>query len=78
MIDHVHKNQHALLIFFLLGWMMIGCTTIRPAVIEDRPTVDRNIFPNERFDKILPEFVDDRGLVNYSALRDDAGDLEAY
>jgi hypothetical protein len=78
MIDQGRKMKRFLLMLFILGWMITGCTTIHPVMIEDRPSVDRGIFSNERFDKVLPEFVNERGLVNYSELRDDPGDLEAY
>jgi hypothetical protein len=61
----------------LLGFFVFGCTTIQP-VIKDKPLVDPNIFSNARFDRVLQQYVNERGLVDYSALREDLEDLEGY
>jgi hypothetical protein len=47
-------------------------------VIKDQPPVELNIFSNERFDSVLQKFVNERGLVNYSALQKDSEDLEEF
>lgn len=56
---------------------MFGCTTIQP-VIKDRLTAEPDIFSNEHFDRLLQQYVNERGLVDYSTLQGDLDDLEAY
>ena len=56
---------------------MFGCTTIQP-VIKDKQPVEPPIFSNERFDRVLQQFVDERGFVNYNALQQDLANLEEY
>ena len=73
-----HCLGHTLWMLFLLGWIVMGCTTIHPVMVADEPPADRDIFSNERFDRVLERFVDQRGLVDYSELRNDPNDLEAY
>ena len=76
-IEKINKIHHPGLMLFLLGCILTGCTTIQP-VIKDKQPVEPTIFSNERFDRVLREFVDEHGLVNYSALQQDAEDLEDY
>ena len=77
MIDKMNKNHRSGLMLLLLGFFVFGCTTIRP-VIKDKQPVVPNIFHNERFDRVLQKHVNERGLVDYTALRDDSEDLEGY
>ena len=53
------------MLLFLLAFIMFGCTTIQPAIKENRP-LEVNFFPNERFDRVLQKYVNERGLVDYS------------
>ena len=77
MIDKFNRIHQSGLILVLLGLFVFGCTTIKP-VIKDSQPVDPTIFSNERFDRVLEQYVNERGLVDYSALRVDLEDLEGY
>ena len=56
----------------------VGCTTIRPVAISKGTEVAPQTFSHEDFDRVLQRFVDDRGRVDYAALKKDAHDLERY
>jgi hypothetical protein len=77
MINKINKIHQPGLMLLLLGFFVFGCTTIQP-VIKDKLPIDPNIFPNDRFDRVLQQYVNERGLVDYSALREDSEDLERY
>ena len=77
MIEKFYKSHYSVLMLFLLGCILVGCTSIKP-VIKDRQPIEPNIFSNERFDRVLLKYVNERGLVNYSALQEDSEDLEDY
>ena len=77
MIDQIHKIHYSGLIFLLLGFLVFGCTTIQP-VLKGQQPVAPPIFSNERFDRVLQQFVDERGFINYSALQQNLEDLEEY
>ncbi len=63
---------------FVLGWIAIGCTTIRPQPMEDQAPSSLKTLSHERFDAVLGTFVDTHGLVDYARLQQNPGDLEAY
>ena len=65
MIDQIYKIHHSGLILLLLGFLVFGCTTIQP-VIKGKQPVEPPIFSNERFDRVLQQFVDERGVVFFS------------
>jgi len=73
----INKGYRFGLMILCLGFVLFGCTTIQPA-IKDRPPVEPTIFPHERFDRVLQQYVNNRGFVDYSALREDSENLEAY
>jgi len=77
MINKISKIHHSGLMLLFLGFFVFGCTKIQP-VIKGKQPLDPNIFPNERFDRVLQKYVNERGLVDYTALRKDPEDLEAY
>jgi hypothetical protein len=77
MIDQIHKIHYSGIIFLLLGFLVVGCTTIQP-VLKGKQPVAPPIFSNERFDRVLQQFVDERGFINYSALQQNLEDLEEY
>lgn len=57
---------------------LVGCTEIRPVGVRERTVAAPQTFSHEDFDRVLHRFVDDHGLVDYAALKDDAHDLEQY
>ena len=77
MIYRSYKTHYSCSILLIFVFLIFGCTTIQP-IIKDKPPVVQNIFSNERFDRVLKQYVNERGLVNYSALRVDSEDLEGY
>lgn len=77
MIDQINRIHYSGLILLMLGFLVHGCMTI-PPVIKGKQPVAPPIFSNERFDRVLQQFVDERGFVNYSALQQDIKDLEEY
>ena len=60
-----------------LGFLVFGCTTIQP-VIRDKPPVEPPIFSNGRFDRVLDQYVNEDGLVDYNTLQKNSEDLEEY
>ena len=77
MVLSTARSQFALA-FFLLGWLAIGCTTIRPQSTEVQTPSSPKTFSHKRFDAVLATFVDARGLVDYARLQQNSSDLEAY
>jgi hypothetical protein len=57
--------------------LVFGCTAIQP-LVKDQPPDDPMIFSNKRFDRVLQQYVNERGLVDYSGLREDSEDLDGY
>lgn len=55
-----------------------GCTTIKPVPIQDQKPEIIQTFSHEDFNRVLKRFVDQKGCVNYTALKKDARDLEHY
>jgi hypothetical protein len=66
------------LTFLIAGFTLFGCTAIKPVQMTDEAPFEQNIFSNARFDKVVERFVNENGLVDYSSLREDSGDLEEY
>ena len=77
MTKKISKYIHLYLALLLVGLSVISCTTIQPAIKDTQPLV-KNTWSNELFDRILKYYVDGRGLVDYTALRNDPDDLEEY
>ncbi len=71
------KKRYIGLIFFLMAIAISGCTTIQP-VTREQETAEPGIFTNESFDRVLQRYVNERGFVDYIALRKDPDDLEDY
>jgi len=57
---------------------LVGCTAIKPLTVPERMLVMPQTFSHQDFDRVLQHFVDDRGRVDYAALKNDARDLERY
>jgi hypothetical protein len=77
MIDQ-NPQRKLLLLLSLLGWMVIGCTTIHPLRVEDQPPVAEETFAHTRFDEVLQKHVDGDGRVDYALLQKNPGNLEVY
>ncbi len=70
-------KQYTGIMLLLMAIAISGCTTIQP-VIRDQQTAEPGIFTNESFDRVLQRYVNERGFVDYIALRKDPDDLEDY
>jgi hypothetical protein len=62
----------------LLTVFALGCTAIRPSMVEEEDWTAPPKFSHEFFDRVLERFVDERGFVDYAALKNAPGDLEQY
>ncbi len=71
------KKQYTGIMLFFLAIAITGCTTIQP-VIRDQQTAEPGIFTNESFDRVLQQYVNERGFVDYIALQKDPDNLEDY
>ena len=63
------------ILFILWG---LGCSTTIPVAIKEQPREAPKFFSHGDFSRVLKTFVDDQGMVDYSALKKDASDLEKY
>lgn len=66
-------NQAVILLFVAMS----GCTTITPS-LEQSIVSHPEVFSHKHFDRALHQTVDDRGRVDYKALKNHPDDLEAY
>jgi hypothetical protein len=73
-----HRTGIVLAVLMVAGAFLSGCTTIRPAGDAGRPIVEAPVFSHDAFDRVLQQYVDDRGRVDYAGLRANPRDLEAY
>jgi Protein of unknown function, DUF547 len=69
--------------YLLLGplpfLVLVGCTAIKPLAVPERTLVGTpHPFSHADFDRVLHRFVTDQGQVDYTALKNDARDLERY
>ena len=71
------QNQYIGMMLVLLAIAVSGCTTIQP-VIKDQQPAEPNIFSNESLDRVLQQYVNKRGFVDYNALQTNPDDLEDY
>jgi len=53
-------------------------SVIRPRPVEGLVAAPPNNFSSEDFDRVLHQFVNDEGLVNYTALKQNRADLDRY
>ena len=74
----MNKLRHFVLTLLVTVFALSGCTAIKPVLTADEAPFEKNIFSNTSFDKVLEGFVNQHGLVDYSSLREDPGDLESY
>lgn len=58
--------------------LVLGCTVIKPVTLKDETLETPRIFSHEDFERVLQGFADDRGLVDYAALKKNPRDLERY
>ena len=64
-------------VFPWLLLLMSGCTTISPT-LQQSSDAKQEVFSHERLDHVLQQSVDNRGRVDYQALKQQPDDLEAY
>ena len=57
---------------------LFGCTTIRPVPLDPVPYATDEAFSHELFGRVLEEFVDDEGRVDYARLAAAPADLDRY
>jgi hypothetical protein len=69
------KSVHTVVLLFLF---FAGCTTIRPEAFPDQTFEVPRTFSHEAFDRVLRRYVDDKGLVDYAALKKNPQELERY
>jgi hypothetical protein len=62
---------------FLIS-LVLGCTAIKPVNYQDEKFMSLNIFSHNDIDRALQRFVDDKGLVDYTALKKNPSDIERY
>ncbi|MEE9611781.1 MAG: DUF547 domain-containing protein, partial [Desulfatiglandales bacterium] len=67
-----------LLVGISLFILALGCTAIEPVTLEDETLEAPSIFSHGDFERVLQGFVDDKGLVDYGALKNNPLDLERY
>jgi hypothetical protein len=77
-IAEMNKLRHFVLTLLVTVFALSGCTAIKPVLTADEAPFEQNIFSNTSFDKVLERFVNEYGLVDYSSIREDPGDLESY
>jgi hypothetical protein len=77
-IAEMNKIPFFILTFLIAVSALVGCTAIKPVLTTEEAPLEPNVFSNTGFDKVLDRFVNEYGLVDYSSLREDSGDLEAY
>jgi hypothetical protein len=70
------RNKFQLAIFFFI--LLFGCTAIKPVTLKDETLETPRIFSHQDFERVLQGFVDDQGLVDYAALKNNPRDLERY
>ena len=66
-----------LILLAVVAWSANGCTTIKPAD-DGRQAAVPPVFSHELLDRVLATHVDEDGRVDYTALKADPGDLDAY
>ncbi|MEH0018450.1 MAG: hypothetical protein V6Z89_02300 [Desulfobacter sp.] len=68
-----------LIVLFVLGTILNGCALIRPDLaLDEAPATKDAVFSHDRFDAMLARAVDNQGRVDYTLLRENAADLDAY
>jgi len=71
-----HFSNLAFLILLIV--LPLGCTFIAPMAVPNRTETEPRTFSHEGFDKVLQRFVNDRGEVDYAALKKDVQELDRY
>ena len=63
----------------LIFWVFVfGCTTIEPVAVKDQVLETPQVFSHEILERVLQGFVDNQGLVDYAALKENPRDMERY
>jgi hypothetical protein len=58
--------------------VIVRWSVIRPQPVSGLPAAPPKNFSHEDFDRVLHQFVNDEGMVNYTALKQDSVDLDRY
>ncbi len=65
--------------WWLALWIVVpGCTKIAPSANAPSAPLPKSGFSHEAFDRVLREFVDERGRVDYARLQTGRNDLDRY
>ena len=70
------NTQISRALIIVLSHLMVACTAIPPLKESNQERIDE--FTHEKFDRVLHQYVNDQGRVDYTALQKQAADLEAY
>ena len=69
-----------ILTIFVIGSFLTACSTTIPAALpaQDTAPTDRSVFTHEKFNDVLAKFVNDKGKVNYTGIKQNPSNLESY
>ncbi len=70
----VWSRRYILIVLLVL----IGCTTIKPLTFESSVLEAPGKFSHVNFDRVLKQYVDKQGRINYRSLKQNPRDLEMY
>ena len=65
-------------VLIMISWLMLACTTIKPATESMMSENNMDVFSHAGFDLVLQRFVDESGRIDYAALKKDPQELEDY
>ena len=65
-------------VLIMISWLVLACTTIKPATESMMSENNMDVFSHAGFDLVLQRFVDESGRIDYAALKKDPQELEDY
>ncbi len=72
------KNRMRKLSVFIFMLLIFGCTAIKPNIPSEAPTAIPVTFSHAHYNRVLQQFVDSNGMVDYTSLHQDIRDLDEY